>query len=797
MGRDTFSSSQSTSSSNRFSFNNGHTQLNVTNVANNSSSSDLEAFGSEKPNKKSRTPSPPLSPDHRSLPAIFFKRRSGRNCLLITALAVGLLLPIWIITSGIITLDSFNDAIRYLPGYHYFANNLLYLVIFLLLVSFSVLATLPILPIFVLGLPFHLLIFSIFRKLMSDWVWWCVGCYVTLFLAPVGSQIVARCKTFFQNRRDPLIRHKSSSGSTLGISTKYTPLSNGTGGSVPFNNHGSVLSPIKAVVCQSLARMGERLEEIVFLFSKTNRTSTRWRLALAVVFFLSYVLPVTLNNESRTFNPARSAKSFDIQHPEPLCSARELSAPGYEDGPRHATFDGYWQEYLQFHREMVKPENEGGVPFNKKRFLVYQPSDDGLGNRLQALLSSVVLAMVSRRAIILDWVAMPQCNANFTDLFEHPPGLSWDMNTTLPVNFRDMPEYKKKPEIWYPYCRNCALRGPIDSTSNWSKLLCREDLGLNSTIPLVQIFSTQWFLPVIQHNPFWRSELCHMFPGGGENAFEVLAKTLLKPAKPVQDKIDQVMDRIPKDATLIGLQVRRTENNAVGHEIEDSFLSCADRVVEEEIAKAKIGGRTAQYKDRLYGRDEIVQQGHALRGVTRQESNSRSEIPAVPSSGVPKFAYYLATDYRPTRAHFQEILGDQLYVLDNTFSAKTSRSPLSNSYSEEDPRLDPESPSSLSPSTPQREAVARNSVQGVQTAVAEMFLLAQADRIISSPYSTFGYFAHGYANVQPNIVKRDGTCIHRKSTQPCFQYWFGFANGGASCPVRATIEMSEDYDCWL
>ncbi|KAG0030121.1 hypothetical protein BGZ81_003038 [Podila clonocystis] len=772
MGRDTFSSSsQSTSSSNRFSFNNGHTQLSFTNVANSSTSGTSSSSSS---------------------------RRYGRNCLLITTLAVGVLLPIWIITSGIITLDSFNEAIRYLPGYHYFANNLLYLVMFLLLVSFTVLATLPFLPIFVLGLPFHLLIFSIFRKLMSDWVWWCVGCYTTLFLAPVGSQIVARCKTFFQNRRDPLIRHKLSSCSTLGISAKYTPVnSSGAGGSGSLNNHGSVLSPVSTLIWQVLTRMGQRLEEIVYLFSKTSRTSTRWRLALAIVFFLSYVLPVTLNNESRIFNPARSAKSFDIQHPEPLCSARELSAPGYEDGPRHATFDGYWQEYLQFHRDMVKPESEGGVPFNKKRFLVYQPSDDGLGNRLQALLSSVVLAMVSRRAIILDWVAMPQCNANFTDLFQHPAGLSWDMNSTLPVDFRDLPEYKKKPEIWYPYCRSCALRGPIDTTSNWSKLLCREDLGLNSTIPLVQIFSTQWFLPVIQHNPYWRSELCHIFPGGGENAFEVLAKTLLKPAMPVQDKINQVMDRIPKDATLIGLQVRRTENNAVGHEIEDSFLSCADKVVEEEIAKTKLGGRTIQHKDRLYGRDEIVQQGHSLGRVKRQDSNSHLEIPEGSISGVPKFAYYLATDYRPTRAHFQEILGDQLYVLDNTFSAKTSPSTLSNSYSDEEtPRLDLESSSSFSPS-PQREAVARNSVQGVQTAVAEMFLLAQADRIISSPYSTFGYFAHGYANVQPNIVKRDGTCIHRKSTQPCFQYWFGFANGGASCPVRATIEMSEDYDCWL
>ncbi|KAG0344808.1 hypothetical protein BG004_004155 [Podila humilis] len=678
---------------------------------------------------------------------------------------------------------------------------------------------------------------------MSDWVWWCVGCYTVLFMAPFGSAIIAKGKGIFMDslkEAPTLIRHKSSSGLTLGISTKYTPLSNGVSigdgagmgpgiGGAFNSNQGSVLEPVTNVLREGLGRMGQRLEQFVYLFSITNRTSIRWRLLLALVFFWSYVLPVTRQNESRIFNPARSAPSFDINHPEPLCAARELNVAGYEDGPRHTSFEGYWQEYLEFHREMVKPESEGGVPFHKKKYLVFQPSDDGLGNRLQALLSSVVLAMVSRRAIILDWVAMPQCNANFADLFEHPPGLAWDMNTTLPEGFRETAEYKKKPEIWYPYCRNCALRSPVDSSSTWSKLLCKEDLGLNSTVPLVQIFSTQWFLPVIQHNPFWRSELCHMFPDGGKNAFEVLAKTLLKPAKPVQEKIDQVMNRIPKDTILIGLQVRRTENNAVEYDIEDAFLTCAATVVEEESARISRTdfrrttsadyNNSAETSNGLYADVAgIVQSGHAMgaaAGMKRQESDfliSNSATTSVgPTMTETKFAYYLATDYRPTRTHFQNILGDQLFVLDNTFSPITESTSSKTSARHS---LDSEYSSSLSTDTggigksgsidaptsvsePQREAVARNSVPGVQMAVAEMFLLAQADRIISSPYSTFGYFAHGYANVQPNIVKRDGTCIHRKSTQPCFQYWFGFANGGASCPIKATIEMSEDYDCWL
>ncbi|KAF9428075.1 hypothetical protein BGZ94_003440 [Podila epigama] len=877
-----------------------------------SRSPDLEAYGSShaKANRRSRTPSPPLSPSQHhqqqqqqqqqrqqrpNVPAaFFFKRRSARHCLLATTLVLGLLLPAWVLATGAVTLDSFNDAIRYLPGYHHFANNLLYLVMFLLLVSFTVLATLPVLPIYILGLPFHLLIFSIFRKLMSDWVWWCIGCYTILILAPVGSAIVTRFKGLLSldrrgdilfpqpQQQSTLIRHKTTSSSpsftapTLGISAKYTPVNNGTiasmPGYTPFNsNHGSVLSPVKTLLWRSMVRVGQRLEQLVYQFSKTNRASTRWRLILAIALFLSYVIPVMLHNESRIFDPAKAAKSFNIQHPEPLCSAREMSAAGFEDGPRHASFEGYWNEYLEFHATMVRPESEGGVAQSKKRFLVFQPSDDGLGNRLQALLSSVVLAMLSRRAIILDWVATPQCNANFTDLFEHPKGLAWDFNTTLPMKYKDSQEYKSKPEIWYPYCRNCALRSPIDTTSPWSDLLCRQDLGLNSTKPLIQILSTQWFLPVLQHNPYWRAELCQMFPNGGSNAFEVLAKTLLKPAKPVQDKIDSVLSRIPKDATLIGLQVRRTENNAVGHEIEDAFLSCAATAVEEEMAKFETsiygrpgedGMRSATLSSRsdfsgFYGNNgndndnnsnenadnsyEIIQKGHALGQVTTTQEETVAAVeylgrrPSARSEATiaraisPKVAYYLATDYRPTRAHFQEVLGDQLYVLDTTFQSTTHSSgsslvssssssgsdsgyqewdssdgTLSSSNDSQGPAnviqqgQHPSGTSTLAKGVPtQREAVARNSVQGVQTAVAEMYLLAHADKIISSPYSTFGYFAHGYANVQPNIVKRDGTCTRRKSTQPCFQYWFGFANGGAACSIRATVEMSEDYDCWL
>ncbi|KAF9326554.1 hypothetical protein BG006_010035 [Podila minutissima] len=686
-------------------------------------------------------------------------------CLICSMATVGVFVPLLVISSGAINLDSFNDVVRYLPGYIYFANNFLALIFMLLLVSFAALAWFPTWQGLLLGLPLHLLIVFIFKRLLNEWVPWCLTAYVLMVLAPAGSSIFVYIKTTTQRYLNPT--------------------------TVSFC--GIVLGPV-----------GRRAESALFLLSHNNRSAALPRFWIGFLLALSFAVPVIVNNERRHFYPAQADPRFDILRPEPLCPAPVIFRKGglshVSEGAlvesEEKTFDDYWQEYLIFHRNMVAPEDRGGVPLSKKKFLVFTPTDDGLGNRLQALLSTVVLAMVTKRAIVLDWRASPQCNAEFLDLFEQPDGLAWD-HASVRYNLYDstnVPPWSM-PGEWLPYCRSCLIRKPISPASSWSRLLCGTDLGIDKSQPWLQILSTQWFLPVIQHNPFWRAELCRMFPDAGRNAFQLLAQKLLRPAHVVQDKIDQVMDRIPKDATLIGLQVRRTENNAVGNEIEEAFLGCADQVVEEEIEKSHMAwiarqklGSTASRKQRLLSE---VEELWAKREKRKQQ---------------PKFAYFLATDYHPTRMHFQDILGDELFVLENTFDAvrKTSPSTPSPAAAQVVGRAGNAPLYSSSPapgakpsSLPQRDAVARNSVLGVQTAVAEMFLLAQADRIISSPYSTFGYFAHGYANVQPNIVKRDGTCIRRKSTQPCFQYWFGFANGGTSCPVRATIEMSEDYDCWL
>lgn len=310
------------------------------------------------------------------------KQWTIRSWCLIAMATVGVLVPFLVTSSGAITLDSFNDIVRYLPGYIYVANNFLGLIFVLLLASFAAIACFPTWQGVLLGLPLHLLIVFIFKRLLREWIPWCLSAYALMLLLPVGSSTL----TYF----------------------KYVTRQCLPSATVSF--------------CETaLGPASRRVEHALFLFSHNNRSTNLPRFLIGCLLALSFAVPVVVHNEPRHFNPARAHPLFDILRPEPLCPSLLLSGKKSGVGrvseeslvkEEEKTFDDYWNEYVVFHRKMVIPEDQGGVPLRKKKFLMFTPTDDGLGNRLQALLSTVVLAMVTKRAIVLDWDASPQCNVS-------------------------------------------------------------------------------------------------------------------------------------------------------------------------------------------------------------------------------------------------------------------------------------------------------------------------------------------------------------------------------------------------
>ena len=62
-------------------------------------------------------------------------------------------------------------------------------------------------------------------------------------------------------------------------------------------------------------------------------------------------------------------------------------------------------------------------------------------------------------------------------------------------------------------------------------------------------------------------------------------------------------------------------------------------------------------------------------------------------------------------------------------------------------------------------------VGGMQGAVLDLWLLGQADDMLASHGSTFGYVAHGRVGRPPVLVTETGSCVRELSAEPCLHVW--------------------------
>ena len=90
----------------------------------------------------------------------------------------------------------------------------------------------------------------------------------------------------------------------------------------------------------------------------------------------------------------------------------------------------------------------------------------------------------------------------------------------------------------------------------------------------------------------------------------------------------------------------------------------------------------------------------------------------------------------------------------------------------------------------------RSSIDGMKNALIDLWLLGESDEIIISPYSTFGYVAHGRTSKVPYLVTRNNKCVKLLSSQPCFQYWFGITLLPCFKKEHLTVDMLNQEDCW-
>jgi len=86
---------------------------------------------------------------------------------------------------------------------------------------------------------------------------------------------------------------------------------------------------------------------------------------------------------------------------------------------------------------------------------------------------------------------------------------------------------------------------------------------------------------------------------------------------------------------------------------------------------------------------------------------------------------------------------------------------------------------------------------GVQTALAEMWLLGEANEIIISPLSTFGDIAHARTGKVPYIVTKNGSCYKLLSTEPCFHAWKSVVSRSCWRDEWYTVDMLNNDNCFF
>jgi len=270
------------------------------------------------------------------------------------------------------------------------------------------------------------------------------------------------------------------------------------------------------------------------------------------------------------------------------------------------------EEYVQLHAEILNR------PYSERKFLYFEASDDGLGNRIQGLLSALLLAMLTNRAFVIKWPVTTNCPADFASLFG-PPLSNWTFSQMLPYMAENEEVVKNEAQSrWYAYCRHCSIGGggdPPTPWSSWSYLLCDPHFGFHTSGRIIKIRSTQWFAPVIAHNQNWREKVCQLT---GPDIFGSLASTL-HPTDSLQQRIQEFKKNHFEGSEVVGLQMRRLEILGVKGDREEVFWRCAAMLskdsrtkwflaTDEESTRTKlknlIGDRLLYVNESITRRDE-------------------------------------------------------------------------------------------------------------------------------------------------------------------------------------------------
>jgi hypothetical protein len=262
-----------------------------------------------------------------------------------------------------------------------------------------------------------------------------------------------------------------------------------------------------------------------------------------------FILHTAITNEPRTYfihNPPTM--------PKVLCNNRIPELPEYLQ-----------KVYWPLHNRILF---DSSTPKEDIRILLFYATNDGLGNRIQGMLSTWLHALLTNRAFLVVWPKDTESGASFIDLFIDVHSVDLDnVYTRLTPKAREVlaAQYVR----WIPYCRACPIRRPATIFNN---LLCNPLGAVEIGRPAMGFRTTQWYAPVLARNPAFRERVCQWT---GSDTFGVLYRELLPKPSPIVQRIIDDIKAVFSAKRVIGVQIRHLEALAVSDEMVDVFVRCA------------------------------------------------------------------------------------------------------------------------------------------------------------------------------------------------------------------------------
>ncbi|CAJ1954977.1 unnamed protein product [Sphenostylis stenocarpa] len=399
----------------------------------------------------------------------------------------------------------------------------------------------------------------------------------------------------------------------------------------------------------------------------------------------------------------------------------------------HQSCGPYTKSYNETMRKGAKlSKNDVG---KECKYLVWTATD-GLGNRMITLVAAFLYAILTDRVLLVRF------DVDMFDLFCEPfPDSSWLLPKNSPY-WKDLQQFETRESLFMNNKENRSheLLPPViflnlmhTHVGHTDLFHCDQSQDLLHKIPVLIIWSNQYFVPSLFMISSFEQELSKMFPNK-DTIFYHLGRYLFHPSNEAWELIRNFYEaHLTKADERIGLQIRVFNTQQTPHQI----------ILNEIVACA--------HQNKLLPEFEL--QNSATFPLEKQTSKAVLVV-----SLYSKYGEKLKTMYQTNTSSSRQVI--KVYQ----------------------------------PSHEERQN-SSDSMHNIK-AWTEIYLLSLCDALVTSPMSTFGYVAHSLGGLKPWILQTlygktvpDPPCQRAKYMEPCFHFPPKY-----DCRANSTVDFTSLFN---